>query len=81
MFSGIYDVVKFHFTRGEHKTLFFQGFTLWQRDIDIFHVYHSHQYIVFFISVVIQLLKLVPSVAVKINKREWNPDCTVYDES
>ena len=50
------------------------------RDIEIFHVYHSHQYIVFFISVFVQLLKLVLSVAVKINKREWNPDCTVYDE-
>ena len=26
------------------------------RDIEIFHVYHSHQYIVIFISVVVQLL-------------------------
>ena len=25
MFSGINDVIKFHFTRGEHKT-FFSGF-------------------------------------------------------
>ena len=24
MFSGINDVIKFHFTRGEHKTYFFQ---------------------------------------------------------
>ena len=29
MFSGINDVIEFHFTRGEHKTYFFQGFTLW----------------------------------------------------
>ena len=26
MFSGINDVIKFHFTRGEHKTYFFSRF-------------------------------------------------------
>ena len=33
MFSGINDVIKFHFTRGKHKTYFFQGFTLWYKVI------------------------------------------------
>ena len=39
MFSGINDVIKFHFTRGEHKTYFFPGFTLWYQGFTLWYQY------------------------------------------
>ena len=35
--------------------------------IEIFHIYHSHQYIVFFLSIVVQLLHIVTLLNLRID--------------